>query len=67
MEEVDKRLICYRIITFGTILIGIDVSKLTNDDFIKVMKKLLELSYVNLLALEDTLYTIYYEQSLKEE
>lgn len=67
MEENHKRQICYRIISYATILIGIDASKLTDDDIIAVMKKLLELSYDNLLDLENTLYTIYYEQFHKEE
>lgn len=66
MEENDKRQICYRIISYTTILIGIDASKLTDDDIIAAMKKLLELSYDNLLDLENTLYTIYYEQFHKE-
>lgn len=67
MKENDKRQICYRILSYTTILIGIDASKLTDDDIIAVMKKLLELSYDNLLDLDNTLYTIYYDQSLKED
>lgn len=68
MERNNKRQICYRIICYATILIGIDASKRTDDDdIIAVMKKLLELSYDNLLDLENTLYRIYYEQFHKEE
>ena len=67
MEENDKRKICYRIITYGAILVGIDGSSLTNDDIILALKNLEKLSYDILLDLEHTLYTIYYEQSHKEE
>ena len=67
MKENEKRQICYRILSYTTILIGIDGSKLTDDDIVMVIKKLLELSYDNLLDLENTLYTIYYEQSHKKE
>lgn len=67
MEENEKIIICYRIITYTTIIIGIDASKLTDDDILLSINKLLELSFDKLLDIENTLYTIYYEQSHKEE
>lgn len=66
-HKVNKRQICYRIITYTTIIIGIDASKLTDDDILLSINKLLELSFDKLLDLEQTLYTIYYELSNKEE
>ena len=67
MGENNKWLICYRIISYITIIIGVDASMLTDDDIIVAVEKLKILSYEKLLDLENTLYTIYYEQSLKEE
>ena len=67
MEENNKRKICYRIITYLGILIGIDATSLTDADILAMMKKLEKLSYDKLLVIEEHLYTIYYEQSLKEE
>ena len=67
MEENNKFLICYRIISYTTIITGINVSKLTDDDIIVAVEKLKKLSYDKLLDLEHTLYTIYYEQSHKED
>lgn len=67
MEENNKWLICYRIISYIIIIIGIDASMLTDDDIIAAVEKLKILSYEKLLDLETTLYTIYYDQSIKEE
>ena len=67
MGENDKRKICYRILTYFGILIGIDATIITNDDIIVMVEKLEKLSYDKLLVIEEHLYTIYYEQSHKEE
>ena len=67
MEENDKRQICYRIISYFVILIGFDVSRLSNQELIVMINKLYELSYEKLITIENTLYTIYYEQSHEEE
>lgn len=67
MEENDKRELCYGIITIICIVFGVDVSTLTDKDILSILEKLDELTYHKLLDLENTLYTIYYEQSHKEE
>lgn len=67
MEENDKRKLCYKIITFICIIIGVDESTLTDKDILTILGKLEKLSYKKLLDIVQTLYTIYYEQSLNEE
>ena len=67
MEENNKRQICYRIISYFAILIGFDVSRLTNQELIVMINKLYALSYDKLLLIEEHLYTVYYDQSIKEE
>ena len=61
MEENNKRKLCYRIITYLGILIGIDATSLTDADILAMMKKLENLSHEKLLDIENTLYTIYYD------
>lgn len=67
MEENDKRELCYAIITIICIVFGVDVSTLTDKDILTMLESLDELIYHKLLDIENTLYTIYYEQSHKEE
>lgn len=67
MEEINKRKLCYSILTCITVLIGLDIDQLTDKNIILMIKKLEELSNKQLLELSNILYTIYCEHYIKEE
>ena len=67
MEEVDKKVLCYYIITYHAVLVGFDVSILTDADVIKEVKKLEQLPYEELLQIYNYLYTMFIEKFGFEE
>lgn len=62
MEELDKKVLCYYIITYHTGLVGFDVSLLTDYDVIKSIEKLEQLPYDDLLETYNTLHTMFIEK-----
>ena len=67
MEEVDKKVLCYYIISYHAGLVGFDVSILTDADVIKEVKKLEQLPYEELLQIYNYLYTMFIEKFGFEE
>lgn len=68
MEEVDKKVLCYYIISYHAGLVGFDVSILTDADVIKEVKKLEQLPYEELLQIYNYLYTMFIDKfGLEEE
>lgn len=67
MEAKNKKEMCIDIIAYMSVITGFDFYMLTDDDIILILENLQKLSDNNLLDLGNTLYTIYYEQSHKEE
>lgn len=62
MEEVDKKVLCYYILSYHAGLVGFDVSILTDVDVIKEVKKLEQLPYEDLLEKYDMLRTMFIEK-----
>lgn len=62
MKEVDKKVLCYYIISYHAGLVGFDVSLLTDYDVIKSIEKLEELPYKDLLETYDILHTMFIEK-----
>lgn len=68
MEEVDKKVLCYYILSYHAGLVGFDVSILTDADVIKKVEKLGQLSYEDLLEMYNLLRTLFIEKfSIEEE
>lgn len=66
MKE-NRKVLCYDIISYMSVLVGFDVTKLADDEIILMVEKLQELSDYNLLILHDNLITIYKESCITEE
>jgi hypothetical protein len=62
MEEVDKKVLCYYILSYHAGLVGFDASILTDGDVIKKVKRLEQLSYEDLLEMYDMLHTMFIEK-----
>ena len=62
MEEVDKKVLCYYILSYHAGLVGFDVSILTDADVIKEVEKLEKLPYDDLLEMYNILYTMFIEK-----
>lgn len=62
MEEVDKKVLCYYIISYHAGLVGFDATILTDVDVIKEVKKLEQLPYEELLQIYNYLYTMFIEK-----
>nr|DAE12059.1 MAG TPA: hypothetical protein [Podoviridae sp. ctack17] len=67
MEEVDKKVLCYYILSYHAGLVGFDVSILTDGDVIKKVKRLEQLSYEDLLEMYNMLHTMFIEKFGIEE
>ena len=67
MEEVDKKVLCYYILSYHAGLVGFDVSILTDVDVIKSVEKLEQLPYEELLEMYNTLHTMFIEKFGFEE
>ena len=67
MEKVDKKVLCYYIISYHAGLVGLDESILTDVDVIKKVEKLEQLPYDDLLEMYNTLHTMFIEKFGIEE
>lgn len=55
----DKRILCYYILSYVGGLTGFDMAKMTNDDVMKVVKKLEQYSNDDLLSMYEFLDTMF--------
>ena len=62
MEEVDKKVLCYYILSYHAGLVGFDVSILTDADVIKEVEKLEQLPYDELLSMYEFLNNMFIEK-----
>lgn len=68
MEEVDKRLLSYYIVSYTAGLIDSDVSDLTDNDVVDIIEQLEQFSYEDLLQIYNYLNTMFIEKfGIKEE
>lgn len=67
MEKVDKKVLCYNIITYHFALLDFDVSLLSDFDVLKSLERLEQLSYRELLEKYDMLHTMFLEKFGFEE
>ena len=59
MEVKNRKVLCYDIISYMSVLTGFDVTTLSDDDIILMVEKLQELSDNNLMLLHEDLISIY--------
>ena len=62
MEEVDKKVLCYNIISYHFALLDFDVSLLCDFDIIKSLERLEQLPYRDLLEKYNMLHTMFIEK-----
>lgn len=62
MEEVDKRLLSYYIVSYTAGLIDSDVSDLTDNDVVDIIEQLEQFSYEDLLQIYNYLNTMFIEK-----
>lgn len=62
MEKVDKKVLCYYIISYHAVLLGFDSSLLTDYDVIKSIEKLEQLPYDELLSTYEFLNNMFIEK-----
>lgn len=67
MEEVDKRLLSYYIVSYTAGLIDSDVSDLTDNDVVDIIEQLEQFSYEDLLQIYNYLNTMFIEKYGIEE
>ena len=67
MEEVDKKVLCYYILSCHFALLDFVISLLSDFDVIKSVKRLEQLSYEDLLEKYDMLHTMFIEKFGIEE
>ena len=60
MKE-NRKVLCIDILTYMSVLVGFDVTNLTDDEIILMLENLQKLSDNNLLLLHEDLYTIFEE------
>ena len=65
--EISKKELCYYIISFHVVLVGFDVSLLTDYDVIKSIEKLEQLPYDDLLETYNALHTMFIEKFGNED
>lgn len=65
MKE-NRKVLCYDIISYMSVLTGFDVTTLTDDEIISMVEKLQELSDYSLLLLHEDLISIYKESCITE-
>lgn len=63
----NKKVLCYDIISYVSVLIGFDVILLADEEIMVMLENLQKLSDDNLLLLHNTLNTIYKESCITEE
>ena len=66
MKE-NRKVLCYDIISYMSVLIGFDVTLFGNEEIMVMLEKLQELSDDNLLLLHEDLISIYKESCITEE
>lgn len=66
MKIKNRKVLCYDIISYMSVLTGFDVSILTDDDVIIMVENLQNLSDDSLLLLYEYLSTIYKESCITE-
>ena len=66
MEVKNRKVLCYDIISYMSVLVGFDVTKLADDEIILMVEKLQELSDYSLLLLHEDLISIYKESCITE-
>lgn len=62
MEEVDKKVLCYNIISYHFALLDFDISLLSDFDIIKSLERLEQLPYEDLLEKYVMLHTMFIEK-----
>lgn len=62
MEEVDKKVLCYYIISYTGGLLDYDMSDMTDDEMIQLLEKLEQLSYDKLLTIYECLHNMFKEK-----
>ena len=62
MEEVDKKVLCYYIISYIGACTDFDLSKMTDDEITQSIKRLEKYSYEVLLSTYDYLNTMFIEK-----
>lgn len=67
MEENNKRVLCYYIVSYIGGLIALDISLLTDDDVLKSVERLEQLPYERLLSMYDLLSDLFIEKFGFEE
>ena len=67
MEEVDKKVLCYYIISYTGGLLEYDMTDMTDDEMIQLLEKLEQLSYDKLLTIYECLNTMFKEKFGIEE
>ena len=66
MKE-NRKVLCYDIISYMSVLVGFDVTKLGDDEIILMLENLQKLSDDNLLLLHKDLNTIFEESCITGE
>ena len=65
MKE-NRKVLCYDIISYMSVLVGFDVTKLGDDDIIIMVENLQKLNDDSLLLLHEDLISIYKESCITE-
>ena len=63
----NRKVLCIDILTYMSVLVGFDVTNLTDDEIILMLENLQKLSDNNLLLLHKDLNTIFEESCITEE
>lgn len=67
MEENNKRVLCYYIVSYIGGLIALDMSLMTDDDVLESVERLEQLPYERLLSMYDLLSDLFIEKFGFEE
>lgn len=62
MKEVDKKVLCYYIISYVGGLTGFDITRMTDDDITKELEMLEKYSYEDLLSTYEVLNNMFIEK-----
>lgn len=65
MKE-NRKVLCYDIISYMSVLVGFDVTTLTDDDIIIMIENLQKLNDDSLLLLHEDLISVYRESCITE-
>lgn len=66
MKVKNRKVLCYDIISYMSVLTGFDVTTLSDDDIIVMVENLQKLSDDSLLLLHEDLISIYKESCITE-